>query len=86
MVALVHAGMPVSDPVYQRGMQFLLNHQQPDGSWFVRTRALGFQPYFETGFPHGVHQSISAAGTGWAAMALTLGAPASKASSTGGAQ
>jgi ankyrin repeat protein len=86
MVALVHAGMPVSDPVYQRGMQYLLNHQQPDGSWFVRTRALGFQPYFETGFPHGVHQSISAAGTGWAAMALTLGAPASKASSTGGAQ
>ncbi len=86
LVALNHSGMPASDAVYQRGMQYLLNHQQPDGSWYVRTRALGFQPYFETGFPHGVNQSISAAGTGWAAMALTLGAPASKASATGGAQ
>ncbi len=86
MVALNNAGMPVSDAVYQRGMQYLLNHQQPDGSWFVRTRALALQPFFETGFPHGVNQSISAAGTGWAAMALTLGAPSSKATATGGAQ
>lgn len=74
LVALQNAGLPVSDPAYQRGMKFLLATQMEDGSWFVRTRALGFQPYFETGFPHGVNQSISAAGTSWATMALTLGA------------
>jgi len=74
LVALQAAGMPVSDPVYRRGVQFLLNSQMEDGSWNVRTRALAFQPYFETGFPHGVDQSISAAGTGWATMALILSA------------
>ena len=74
LVALQNAGLPVSDPAYQRGMKHLLATQLEDGSWFVRTRALGFQPYFETGFPHGVNQSISAAGTSWATMALTLGA------------
>ena len=63
---------PVSDPAYRRGMDYLLKNQMADGSWYVRTRALGFQPYFETGFPHGVNQSISAAGTSWATMALIL--------------
>jgi len=62
------------DPAYRRGVEYLLKSQLADGSWFVRTRALGFQPYFETGFPHGVNQSISAAGTGWATMALILSA------------
>jgi hypothetical protein len=31
-----------------------------------------FQPYFESGFPHGHDQWISAAATAWATMALTL--------------
>jgi len=56
------AGLPVSDPSYQRGVQYLLNTQLEDGSWHVRTRAAGFQPYFDNGFPHGVDQWISAAG------------------------
>ena len=30
----------------------------------------GFQPYFETGFPHGRSQFISAAATSWAVVAL----------------
>ncbi|PYU94591.1 MAG: hypothetical protein DMG08_07215 [Acidobacteria bacterium] len=46
--------------------------QLEDGSWYVKTRALGFQPYFDNGFPHGVDQWISGAATGWATMALTL--------------
>jgi ankyrin repeat protein len=75
LVALEAAGLPVSDPAYQHGMSYLLKTQMADGSWFVQTRALGFQPYFETGFPHGVNQSISAAGTSWATMALILGSP-----------
>ena len=75
LFALQTAGLAVSDPAYRHGMEFLLKNQMADGSWYVRTRALGFQPYFETGFPHGVNQSISAAATSWATMALILGSP-----------
>ncbi|HEV2177636.1 MAG TPA: ankyrin repeat domain-containing protein [Terriglobia bacterium] len=82
LVALHTAGLPVSDPAYERGVQFLLNTQVEDGSWHVKTRALGLQPYFENGFPHGVDQFISAAGTGWATMALTLASQAPPAGST----
>ena len=72
LVALHEAGVPASDPAYKRGVDFLLATQQEDGSWFNKTRALGFQPYFDGSFPHGYDQFISAAGTSWAAMALTL--------------
>jgi len=74
LVALQTAGLPVSDPAYQRGIHYLLSTQQEDGSWYVKTRALAFQPFFDAGFPHGFDQSISAAGTSWATMALTLAA------------
>jgi ankyrin repeat protein len=76
LVALHTAGLPRSDSAYQPGIQFLLNTQMQDGSWYVRTRAAGLQPYFDNGFPYGVDQSISAAATSWATMALTLAAPA----------
>src|SRR5215813_1842677 len=46
--------------------------QLEDGSWYVRTRASPIQPYFESGFPHGRDQWISAAATNWATMALAL--------------
>ncbi|MDE3197653.1 MAG: hypothetical protein KGN84_14990, partial [Acidobacteriota bacterium] len=72
LYALRTAGLPPTDRAFQRGVEYLRNTQMADGSWNVPTRALGFQPYFETGFPHGVNQSISAAGTGWATMALLL--------------
>jgi hypothetical protein len=36
----------------------------------VRTRALPLQPHFESGFPYGSDQFISAAATNWAARAL----------------
>ena len=71
LVALNESGALISgDPAYQRGVQFLLNTQFADGSWFVKTRALPIQPPFEIGFPHGRDQWISAAGTNWATMAL----------------
>ena len=57
--------------------QMLLNTQQEDGSWYVQTRALGFQPWFDAGFPHGHNQWISAAGSNWAAMALAYALPES---------
>jgi len=73
MVALKLSGQTqVSDPAYQRGVGYLLRTQLEDGSWLVRTRAFPFQPYKESGFPHGKHQWISAAGSSWAAMALSF--------------
>jgi len=67
--------MPISDPAFQRGIKYLLDTQQEDGSWYVKTRALAFQPTFEADFPHGHDQWMSAAGTSWASMALTLALP-----------
>ena len=55
-------------------MAFLTRTQQPDGSWYVKSRAMKIQPYFESGFPHGHDQWISQAGTAWAAMGLALAA------------
>jgi len=69
--ALHSAGMPASDPIYRKGTDYLLKTQLEDGTWFVRTRAFGFQPYFETGFPHGKSQFISTVATSWASLALT---------------
>ena len=70
LVALHEAGVAPTEPAYQRGVQFLIDTQLEDGSWLVSSRALPFQPYFESGFPHGEDQWISAAATNWAAMAL----------------
>ena len=73
LVALHQAGnLATSDPTYQRGIAFLLETQQADGTWHVRTRSKPFQTYFETGFPHGKDQFISSAASGWAATALAL--------------
>ena len=69
--ALRVSGMPATDPVYRRGTEFLLRTQLADGTWFVRARGFGFQPYAEYGFPHGRSQFISAAATSWAVMALS---------------
>jgi ankyrin repeat protein len=76
LVALQTAGLSVSDAAFERGVQFLLKTQQEDGSWYVKTRAMAFQPYFDASFPHGFDQWISAAGTSWATMALSLASPA----------
>jgi ankyrin repeat protein len=71
LVALNDSGaLAVTDAAYQRGVKYLLANQLEDGSWFVRSRAIPFQPYFESGFPHGHDQWISAAATNWATTAL----------------
>ena len=62
----LHAGRSsysVHDRIYNCGAAFLLRTQRPDGSWLVRSRSFPFQPYKESGFPHGKDQWISAAGT-----------------------
>jgi ankyrin repeat protein len=58
------------DPIYRKGVAFLLRTQFPDGSWYVRSRAPKFQPYFQSGFPFDHDQWISSAGTAWALMAV----------------
>jgi len=84
LVALQTAGLSVSDAAYERGVRFLLKTQQEDGSWYVKSRAMAFQPYFDAGFPHGFDQWISAAGTNWATMALSLASPARTTLASGG--
>jgi hypothetical protein len=76
LLMLHQAGdVPVTDPVYQRGLVFLLGAQQADGSWHVRSRSKPFQTYFESGFPHGKDQFISIAASSWATAALALAYP-----------
>ncbi|HTR34386.1 MAG TPA: ankyrin repeat domain-containing protein [Bryobacteraceae bacterium] len=75
LVALHDAGgMSTTDPCYQRGLDYLLRTQMPDGSWHVATRlhppAPVSPPYFESGYPYGHDQFLSAQGSLWAVMAL----------------
>ena len=70
LVALRESGMARTSEVFQKGIQYLRNSQLADGSWYVASRAAPFQPYFDSDFPHGPDQFISAAGTNWASMAL----------------
>jgi ankyrin repeat protein len=86
--ALRMGGVAVNDEMYQRGVAYLLRTQNQDGSWYVRSRAPKFQPYFESGFPYCDDQWISSSATAWATVALapaarqtiseTRDAPASK--------
>ncbi len=76
LVALRESGhFQTASPGFIRGVKYLLGTQEQDGSWHVRGRSLPVQPLFESGFPHGRDQWISAAGTSWAAMALSLALP-----------
>lgn len=84
LMALNQAGLPVSDPAYQRGIQFLLKTQLEDGSWYAKSRSLAVQPYFDVGFPHGYDQWISVAATSWATMALAVGAVSDRPASSPG--
>jgi hypothetical protein len=83
MVALNAAGVLPADRVYQRGVEYLLSTQLQDGSWYMKTRALAVQPYFDNGFPHGEDQWIAASATNWAVMALALATPPKTASRAG---
>jgi ankyrin repeat protein len=74
LYALYESGsLAPGESAYKRGVSYLLSTQYPDGSWYVRSRSLKFQPYFESGFPYGHDQWISAAATAWASMAISAG-------------
>lgn len=72
----VSGDVATEDPVYQRGVQWLLRNQLADGSWFMPARAVPVQPHtFESGFPHGWHQFASDGASNWATMALLFTLP-----------
>jgi ankyrin repeat protein len=66
---------PKSVPAWRRGLRFLLERQEDDGTWHVARRAFPFQPTMESGFPHHRDSWISAAATSWAVLALTQASP-----------
>ncbi len=75
LVALNDAGgVSIADARWQRGVQYLLNSQAVDGSWHVASRlhppASVSPPYFESGYPYGHDQFLSALAADWAVMAL----------------
>jgi ankyrin repeat protein len=71
----VSGSVPANDPVYQKGVQWLLRNQLADGSWFAPTRAVPVQPHTFESFPNGWHQFISDAASCWATMALLFTLP-----------
>src|SRR5262249_23327596 len=72
--------VPATDPTWQRGLRFLLQTQQDDGTWHVVRRAFPFQPTMESGFPPHRASWVSRAGTSWAVLALTQALPVGPAS------
>ena len=76
LYALHIAGsVPTKDPVYQKGVEWLLRNQLADGSWFAPSRAIPVQPHTFESFPNGWHQFISEAASSWATMALLFTLP-----------
>jgi ankyrin repeat protein len=71
---------PVTDPAWQRGLRFLLERQEDDGTWHVARRAVPFQPTMKSGFPHHRDSWISAAATSWAVLASSQALPVGPAS------
>jgi ankyrin repeat protein len=77
LVALSEASlMRTTDPVYIRGLNFLLRTQLPDGSWHVPSRLTTPLPLApdpqDFYFPHGRDDVSSFIGTVWADQALIL--------------
>ncbi len=73
LYALYESGLlKTDDASFQKGISFLVKTQYEDGSWKVKSRSIPFVPFVQNGFPHEKDQFISAAGTNWATIALTL--------------
>ena len=78
LYALHEAGISVAGEVYRKGVAFLLKNQYQNGAWFVKSRAYPTQTYFESGYPFGHNQWISAAGASWASLAIAATLPDAK--------
>src|SRR5262245_2958173 len=71
LYAMSEAGVPRHDSSYAAGLKYLLATQAADGTWHVNTRSLPIQPYFESGYPYGKDQWISAAAAAYATLAIS---------------
>ena len=74
----IASGLAVHHPAYRSGLNYLINSQRADGTWLVASRSKPFQPYYESGFPHGKNQFISIAASSWATTVLALSLPEKK--------
>lgn len=59
-----------SEPAIRRGVSYLLNNQEVDGTWYVEKRASPGNNYVDAKFPYGYSQYASFNGTCWAMMAI----------------
>jgi ankyrin repeat protein len=75
LYTLRELGRPGLESERQRASAFLVRTQRDDGTWYVRSRAMKIQPYFESGFPYGHDQWISQAATAWATIGLASATP-----------
>lgn len=79
LYALREAGVSTTDPVWRKGLKFLVSTQARDGTWRVRTRMISpatvSPEYFTTGFPYRKDEFLSYAGSCWAVMALMSALP-----------
>lgn len=67
---LLETPAPVAVEVVERGVAWLREHQEADGSWHVVSRSKPIQEWFDNGDPHGKDQFISTTATGWGVAAL----------------
>jgi len=70
LYALHAAGVAATNDAYRKGVRYLMSNQYQDGSWLVRTRSYPTQPYFESGYPFGSNQFLSAGAASWSALAI----------------
>jgi prenyltransferase/squalene oxidase-like repeat protein len=77
LYALYESGMAkTDDPVYQKGLSYLLKTQNERGAWVLETRSFPIQPPMTADFPpYNRHEFISAAASNWAVMALMNALP-----------
>ncbi len=62
-------GLRTDHPAYRAGVKYLLATQRDDGTWLVHSRSKPFQPYYESGFPHGkgrIQRLSPVSASGWA--------------------
>ena len=69
-------GLKSESATYQKGLKFLIDSQQNDGSWHVNSRSRPIQEFYESGFPHDKDQFISCSATAWATLVLLRSLPA----------
>jgi hypothetical protein len=72
LFALHAAGVGSESARFKKGLAYLIKTQLEDGTWHVARRAFPFQPTMRSGFPHSRDSWISAAGTSWAAIGISL--------------